>query len=861
MANLARQAREQHPGTAVVKRTRNSIHLDIGDGKHVAYIGGSNAYHLPDEQTEIDTAWIAENVGGFQWGMTLADYHARARSVFNAGDLVCYTHPDSGHWVIFDPQSINWINQDNSRQQIAIKQVVTATVGTGIDDDLLRWNNAYGAGRHMTYRAAPGRLEKNIILDAPGSLPAPAAWLTGTIWFEAEFALKHSTGLDLWLDGVKWAKTNGVRVKTANRIEFKDAAGNVLFYMAAPFVADSAGNEAATKYEVRRQGASYFCTVRVPKVWLDTAVFPVYIDPTFDVQPDATAGIDTMMVSAVPNNNYGTFAQIQADAASPRRSLLRFDLTSIDAGSTCDDATLYFTTATTASGTGAFYILSVTDWTEGGATWNKKDGTNNWPGSAGASTAGTDYESDAAPPTIVFPGTSNTQVSRDLTSGANMTAPKIVSFFDTYLNLLFVHITGTARLAPYSSDIATASYRPQLVINYSAGGSAQALDGTSAATSGATGALAVSRPLSASSSITSGATASLDLALPLSASSAATTNATGAMLITVGLSGTSAATTNATGDIGLSLPLSGISAATSGASGSVGLAIPLSGSSTAATGATAALALVVPLSGTSAATSSASAEIVKAVALSGTSAATTSASGNVITAVGLSATSAATSGATGAAVLSIALSASSAATSGATGELLTEGQVSLSGSVLVTSSATGNIILALSLSGQGTATTNVTGAVGLARPLSASSAATTNATATLAALRPLSGTSAATTNATGTAIVGVGLSGASATASGSSGALVLATGLSGTSNVTTSGSGNMALALTLSGQADALTTATAVLVVVAAASIIYTGTVRGVGNLGRVSGPGRTGHVAGVGKTGTVYSSGDIEEI
>ena len=373
MANLARQAREQHPGAAVVKRTRNSIHLDTGGGKHVAYIGGHNGFHLPNEQTEIDTAWVAENVDGFQWGMTLADYHARARSVFNAGDLVRFTHPDSGHWVIFDPQSINWINQDNSRQQIAIKQGVTATVGTGIDNDLLRWSNAYGPGRHMTYRAAPGRLEKNIILDAPGSLPAPAAWLTGTIWFEAEFALKHSTGLDLWLDGVKWAKTNGVRVKTANRIEFKDAAGNVLFYMAAPFAADSAGNEAATEYEVRRQGASYFCTVRVPKPWLDAAVFPVYIDPTLTQESGTGDGVvhGVSTTYATARSTYysvgstATTMQLGQRYSSPNytvwRGFVLFDTSSLS-GATVTQANLQLTPSNDSSATDFDLQIVKQDW-------------------------------------------------------------------------------------------------------------------------------------------------------------------------------------------------------------------------------------------------------------------------------------------------------------------------------------------------------------------------------------------------------------------------------------------------------------------------------------------------------------------
>lgn len=469
MANLARKAREAHPGATVAKRTRNSIHLDIGAGRRIAYIGGHNDYHLPDGQTEIDTAWVAENIDGFQWGKTLADYHARARSVFNAGDLVRLTHPESGHWVIFDPQSINWINQDNSRQQIAIKQSVTATVGTGIDDDLLTWSNAYGTGRHMTYRAAPGRLEKNIILDAPGVLPA--ATVTGTVHFEAEFALKHSAGLEFWLDGVLWAKTNGVRVKTANRIECKDAAGNVLFYLASPFATDSAGNEAATEYEVRRQGASYFYTVRVPKAWLDAAVFPVYIDPTL-TQESGTA--DGYIYGG--NATYATARSTSAGYASTGnsiyvgqyytgteyyiyRSYILFDTSSLS-GYTVNQANLRLVMLVDNSSLDFDVQIVKQDW----AAQN--------PLSAGNREAAYDNCLGGTADNSIWSNTSSISTNTQYTSG-NLDTNWINTSGTTYYSLRShkdygsTAPTTTEYITLATTSHPTTSYRPTLIVDYS----------------------------------------------------------------------------------------------------------------------------------------------------------------------------------------------------------------------------------------------------------------------------------------------------------------------------------------------------------------------------------------------------------
>jgi len=479
MANHAALIRQENSGLSIAQRGRRFIEFDLGNGQR-RFVSTIEPLHIRNSETEIDTTWLADT-GAWQWKLAQADFQAHARSVFNVGSLIEWRH-ESGEWVIVDPQSINWINQNNSRQQITIKQAVT-----GVADDMtLSFPNAYGSGRHFSYTAHPRRLIKHITIDALSNLPAPT--VTGTIHFEAEWTIANSSGIELYLDGVRWARSNNVRVRTANRIEFKASAdAEALWYADAPVATDANGETTGAEYEVRRQGGTYFITVRVPREWLLSAVYPVMIDPTFTdgYGGDVTTAKDTSVAAGgAAANNYGASDALFVRNGTQYKALLEFDLSSIPSDATCDSATLYtykYTTAAAGAVTVTVYsIASGNDsWPEGnkaGAAggagdccWSYYDqdpGSEvSWAGSAGLSTSGTDYEvssigsfdydqEDAE-------GTENTSA---------LTAARVEGWFgfpNTNYGILMWgpagHTTGSARCA---SDHATTGYRPKLVVEY-----------------------------------------------------------------------------------------------------------------------------------------------------------------------------------------------------------------------------------------------------------------------------------------------------------------------------------------------------------------------------------------------------------
>jgi hypothetical protein len=525
--------------------------------------------------------------------MTGTEYNAFARDVLNAGDTIQYVDQATGESVTFQPLALNWVNQDNSRQQLAQPQAVVATA----TDDVLYWPNGYGTGRHFQFQTLSRKLEKLLILDNAATLPTPT--VTGTIWLELEFIIKNSSGVELYLDGIRWARTNNVRVQTANRIEFRDSATgtNVLWYLDYPRAYDSSPEPQQTigQFEVRRSGPNHYITVRIPRTWVQSATFPIYIDPSpFSSQPDAAAGKDTYVSNfnaTQRGNNYGVTTSIMS--LGSHKGLIEFDCSSIPSDATIeagDAATLYLYHTT--AGAALAWTITVysiasgnADWTEGtknngtgvagDCCWNYKEQTSGsetaWAGSAGLGTNGTDYEATAL-------GSANgDRADVDGTEySAVLTASRVEGWFgasNTNYGLLLLNNEDTQAIG--SSDHGTAARRPKLVITYTEAGGGVTGDAAitlAALTSSAAGTVAVAGSASVTlAALTCAATGTVAVdgaASPTLAALTATATGTVAIagdaalsLAALTLTATGVVTSGVTGDAGIALSALALSAA------------------------------------------------------------------------------------------------------------------------------------------------------------------------------------------------------------------------------------------------------------------------------------------------------------
>jgi hypothetical protein len=292
-SELRAKAQEKWAGCTVSGRGRNWIKHQHPDDPHRFMLDAAiGAIHYGTNQDlEIETAWETDS-GVWQWQMNHADYLAKAKSSFNGAPLTEWRHRASGEWVSLQAGQLEYNNDRNDVQFIASPQSVEATA----NDDTLIWVGAYGAGRDFTWRNDTTRFVKQLHLQTADSLPTPSAQIMGAAnpVLRLAFTWAFSAGVEIYVDGNLWGG-NRPTWTTAGAIEFRLSDGTVIGAFVPALVWDAAGsNPDNVLQRVRRAGGNLLVEVRVPIPWLETAAFPVVIDPTIDATV-AASGDDTQV--------------------------------------------------------------------------------------------------------------------------------------------------------------------------------------------------------------------------------------------------------------------------------------------------------------------------------------------------------------------------------------------------------------------------------------------------------------------------------------------------------------------------------------------------------------------------------------
>lgn len=192
--------------------------------------------------------------------------------------------------------------------------------------------------------------------------------------------------------------------------------------------------------------------------------------PSLTLQPDAADGVDNRLVSgASADTNYGTetYLRYGIDGANnpTSTSVIRWNMASLPAGATITAATItltqYLASITTVR---VNRILDANDWVELESTWNSRKAATAWAGAAGCTTSGTDYDATAGAADVAHPGAN---LPFTFTLNASGLADLTYQVSTSNQGWLFRSVGGAWSAGfCYSSDHATAAWRPKLVIDY-----------------------------------------------------------------------------------------------------------------------------------------------------------------------------------------------------------------------------------------------------------------------------------------------------------------------------------------------------------------------------------------------------------
>lgn len=229
-----------------------------------------------------------------------------------------------------------------------------------------------------------------------------------------------------------------------------------------PWIVDANGNQIPVVESINE--VTNTATLSYSKA--SVTAWPAILDPSLTIQP---SNVDTYLLEAAPGNNYATSTQlivVDRAAGYRDRAIIRHDFSALDSGITITNATLTLTIAEVDTGSEDVDVcrLTQTAWVETEANWNVYSTGNSWASAGGDFTTtdkatttvdataaiGTTYDWDVTALTQWFQANA-TEIADWLIKGTNETDPLM-----------------RARFA--SREHATASYRPKLVITYTAGG-------------------------------------------------------------------------------------------------------------------------------------------------------------------------------------------------------------------------------------------------------------------------------------------------------------------------------------------------------------------------------------------------------
>lgn len=346
MANPAADIRNAvaitQPGAVVAARGRRHIIHQLPSGQRWLHVALGDLHYGPSNDQEIDSDWQVA-VAPWDYEMTMADYQAQALSIFDSGQIVKYTDPGSGESVAFQPQQIQWSNDLGQIQAIADPAAVAATVS----GDVLTWTDAYGPGLDFSWQTQTVRLKKLLTISSLASLPAPPQFIIdgGNPYLKLTHIFQRSANVRIWVNGTEWNQAANNPQITTGAVEFRNVEGTIARWAFLPAVAHDSGEEwstaLATTY-VRRTGPDLFIETRVPYSWLQSAAYPVYIDPS--VSPQVSASYDDAedKRNSTTFSNSATRINLVDDAADSASWCggVRFQVPSIASGDTIDSATL-----------------------------------------------------------------------------------------------------------------------------------------------------------------------------------------------------------------------------------------------------------------------------------------------------------------------------------------------------------------------------------------------------------------------------------------------------------------------------------------------------------------------------------------
>lgn len=236
---------------------------------------GEHWENLDNEFTPATAPW--------DWETTQGDYKVRVKEDITAGQVIEFS--TGGAAVYLQPMALEWSNDLSQIQAISVPQVISpiitnhevVTMGMTKYEGAIDWQDAYGLGIDFEWRSTPVTLKKTLMIESLSSLPEPEQYIIdgGGAFLRLNMVFDPSSNLDIYVDNELWNQQS--TAQTFENIEFR-LGEDMLWYFSPLLYWDVNEAEEQSIATLRKSGNSLYIEVHVPYDWLQTAVFPVYVD-------------------------------------------------------------------------------------------------------------------------------------------------------------------------------------------------------------------------------------------------------------------------------------------------------------------------------------------------------------------------------------------------------------------------------------------------------------------------------------------------------------------------------------------------------------------------------------------------------
>jgi len=232
-------------------------------------------------------------VAPWDWQMADAPYSVKVVEDFTAGQILEFEV--DGSIVRLQPMALEWTNDYDMIQQVSMPQDVNAVVTNPDSQGTITWDNAYGSNIDFEWECTPNRLNKILTISGLNDLSPPAQYIQdgGNPVLRLNLIFDPSSDVDIYVNGSLWDKSS--KQQTFDIIEFRKN-GEILWNFAPLMYWDSAGNEGQSIATLEKRGQSLYISIRVPYEWLQSAVYPVFIDADILIEGAADDSLDARAI-------------------------------------------------------------------------------------------------------------------------------------------------------------------------------------------------------------------------------------------------------------------------------------------------------------------------------------------------------------------------------------------------------------------------------------------------------------------------------------------------------------------------------------------------------------------------------------